>query len=238
MHLTPAVPPGFVSLPPPPIPTPSVNISPSVADHDTTAPHPRVSGTAAAPAAPTVPTVRNHGKKFQRAKARTLVASSVQIAQALAAPSSSTVNAPTPTTTPVAIEFVMPEGFVHAVIDPNTGKSQNYRQLIQGYDAAIWVNGCPNVMGRLLLGFDPKSNNGTDNIRLLDMTKYLRARLQPVSVLLLISARQRKKPPHPIRLWRRQSNLRWQCQYTNCGSIHNQDSPLQHHFNTDVLSQL
>jgi hypothetical protein len=81
---------------------------------------------------------------------------------------------PTPPTTDTAAtaptasattEFATPHGYVHAVINPNMGKSQNYQQLMQGPDANVWIQGCTNEMGQfLLLGIDPTSNTGTDTI--------------------------------------------------------------------------
>jgi hypothetical protein len=79
---------------------------------------------------------------------------------------------PTPTTdleptTTLITELAIPHGYAHAVIDPNTGKSQNYRQLMQGPNAGVWIQGCTNEMGQLLLGIDPTSNTGTDTIRFI-----------------------------------------------------------------------
>lgn len=92
----------------------------------------------------------------------------------------------------------MPHGYAHAVIDPATGKSQNYRQLIQGADADKWVNGCMNEMGRLLLGIDPKSNNGTDTIRCIRHDE-VPAGKTPTYLSIVVDIRPQKEETHRVR---------------------------------------
>ena len=171
-------------------------------------------------AAPTsVPTYESPAtgstRRRQRPKTKgkgTLVASSVQIAQAIAAviPIPTADMAPTPTTAPET-EFVMPHGFAYVVIDPNTSKSQNYGQLIQGPDADNWVNGCTDNMGSLLLGIDPKSNNGTGTIRFI--------RHDEVPAGIVVDIRPQEEETHRVRF-----TCGRRCQH-HCRHLYNQDPP-------------
>jgi hypothetical protein len=90
----------------------------------------------------------------------------MQLAHALATVIPTPTIDPEPTATPNTAPAI-PHGYAHAVIDPTTGKLQNYQQLMQGPDADIWIQGCTNEMGRLLLGIDPASNTGTDTIQFI-----------------------------------------------------------------------
>jgi hypothetical protein len=110
---------------------------------------------------------------------------------------------PTPTTTPEltstpTTEPAIPTGYAHAVIDPNMGKSQNYRQLMQGPDANVWIQGCTNEMGRLLLGIDPSSDTGTDTIRFIGHEE-VPAGKTPTYLSIVVDIRPQKEEMHRVR---------------------------------------
>jgi hypothetical protein len=96
----------------------------------------------------------------------------------------------------VALELVVTHGFAHAIIDP--GKSQEYRQLINGPEADKWIQGCSNKMDRLLLGIDPATNIGTDTIRFIqrnDIPDGKRANYLRIVVVI----RPQKEETHRVR---------------------------------------
>jgi hypothetical protein len=127
----------------------------------------------------------------------TLVASFMQLAQAIATVMPTLTTNPEPTTTPTT-EPAIPHGYAHAVIDPDTGKSQNYRQLMQGPNADVWIQGCTNEMGRLLLGIDPTSNTGTDTIRFIGHDKVPPGKT-PTYLSIVVDIRPQKEETHHVR---------------------------------------
>jgi hypothetical protein len=183
----PSMHPTTAPTPAPTIPTTPTTCTNEPASQKTSATPPRVvpntptAPTGNPPTAPStapalVPTYDSMAKGSTRRRRRpsvkkgkgkgTQVASSMQLAQALATvmptPPTPDTAATTPPTTAAATECAIPHGYAHAVIDPNTGKSQNYQQLMQGPDADVWIQGC-----WLLLGIDPKENTGTDTMRFI-----------------------------------------------------------------------
>jgi hypothetical protein len=199
-------------------PTPSPTTTPSPNTHSkgtaiqtTSATPPRVvplaptAPTTAAPA--TVPTYNNMAQGSTRRRRRpstkkgkgkgTLVASSMQLTQALATVVRTPASDTEPTTTPNT-EPTIPHGYAHAVIDPNTGKSQNYRQLMQGPDAAVWIQGCTNEMSQLLLGIDPTSNTGTDTIRFIGHDEVPTGKT-PTYLSIVVGIQPKKEETHRVR---------------------------------------
>jgi hypothetical protein len=140
---------------------------------------------------------RRLGTKKKGKGTETLVASSVQLAHALATVMPTPTINPEPIATPTT-EPAIPHGYAHAVIDPNTGKSQNYRQLIQGPDADIWIQGCTNEMGRLLLGIDPALNTGTDTIRFIGHEEVPAGKI-PTYLSIVVDIHPQKEETHRVR---------------------------------------
>jgi hypothetical protein len=98
------------------------------------------------------------------------------------------------------VELAIPKGFAYGIICPITGENQEYRKLIQGPDAAKWLQGCTNELGRLLLGIDPAKDgpSGTDTMQFIrhdaipkDKTAtYLR---------IVVDIRPQKEETHRVR---------------------------------------
>jgi hypothetical protein len=54
--------------------------------------------------------------------------------------------------------------YANAVIDPATGASLEYPQLLRGTDAPEWIHGTATEIGRLAQGHHPHSNSGSDTL--------------------------------------------------------------------------
>jgi hypothetical protein len=122
----------------------------------------------------------------------------MQLAQAIATVMPTPTAGPEPSTVTPTTAPAIPHGYAHAVIDPSTGKSQNYRQLMQGPDADVWIQGCTNEMGRSLLGIDPASNTGTDTIRFIGNDK-VPAGKTPTYLSIVVDVRPQKEETHRVR---------------------------------------
>jgi hypothetical protein len=83
-----------------------------------------------------------------------------------------------------ALHLQLPSHFANALLDPITGGKLNFRKLIQGEDAKIWIlNGCVNEIGRLAQGHAGTDIKGTKPSILSPTLISLLAAKQPMFVL-------------------------------------------------------
>jgi hypothetical protein len=126
------------------------------------------------------------------------VANSIHVRQAL------DQVLPDPTTTPSVhlsdIELAMPKGYALGIICPITGENQEYRQLIQGPDAAKWIQGCTNELGRLLHGIDPLKDgpSGTDTIQFIRHDAIPQGK-KATYLRIVVDIRPQKEETHRVR---------------------------------------
>jgi hypothetical protein len=61
------------------------------------------------------------------------------------------------------------KGYALGIICPITGQTQEYCHLIQGPNAAKWIQGCANELGQLLQGINPLKDGpgSTDTIQFI-----------------------------------------------------------------------
>ena len=69
---------------------------------------------------------------------------------------------PTPSTAISHLEWVF--HYANAVIDPATGASLEYPQLMRGPDAPEWIHGTATEIGRLAQGHHPHTTSGSDTL--------------------------------------------------------------------------
>ena len=98
-----------------------------------------------------------------------------------------------------AIKHVQTIPALNAVLDPITGESLTYRQLIRGPDKAIWLQGCANEIGRLAQGLDNSDITGTETIHFIPHTALPEGR-RATYVNIVVDIRPQKSEPHRVRM--------------------------------------
>jgi hypothetical protein len=88
---------------------------------------------------------------------------------------------------------------LNAVLDPITGESLTYRQLIRGPDKEIWLQGCANEIGRLAQGLDNSDIKGTETIHFIPYTAIPEGR-RATYVNIVVDIRPQKSEPHRVRM--------------------------------------
>jgi hypothetical protein len=101
--------------------------------------------------------------------------------------------------------FTTPTHYANSVIDPTTGESREYRQLIKGNTANTWIQGCANEVGRLAQGLHGTSITGTNTIRFIAHTDLPPGRTATY-LRIVVSIRPQKAEPHRVR-WTVGGNL-------------------------------
>jgi hypothetical protein len=87
----------------------------------------------------------------------------------------------------------------NAVLDPVTGASLNYIQLLRGPDRVIWLQGCANEIGRLTQCFQDTSIKGTNAIHFIKPTNLPPGRMATYLLRIVIDVRPQKAEPNRVR---------------------------------------
>lgn len=92
----------------------------------------------------------------------------------------------------------LPAHFANAVMDPITGNDQSYRTLLNGPDAATWINGCANEIGRLAQGRAGTDIVGTETIHFIPASA-LPAGRKATYLRIVVDVKATKAEKHRVR---------------------------------------
>jgi hypothetical protein len=105
------------------------------------------------------------------------------------------------TTEPLLLETPPWHGhhFANSVIDPQTGKSQEYKHLSQGPDKTLWTTSFANELGRLAQGVGTRMPSGTETVFFIKKSQVPVGRKVTYG-RIVVGIRPEKKETHRTRL--------------------------------------
>ena len=93
----------------------------------------------------------------------------------------------------------LPKYFYYSVINEETGKTEEYRHLIKGTNAATWRKSFANELGRLTQGVGDRMKSGTET--LFFIRRYQVPDVRKVTYgRLVVSILPKKEDTHRVRL--------------------------------------
>ena len=123
--------------------------------------------------------------------------------------------------------------YANAVIDPATGASLEYPQLLRGDDAPEWIYGTATEIGRLAQGDHPHSNSGSDTLFFIKHTDKPSDRIATyLRIVAALRPQKNRIQTHSIHRGRRPNRLRRQRQHPNRQPHHRQSSHQQRSLHT------
>ena len=91
------------------------------------------------------------------------------------------------------------QALANPVLDPDSGKLLEYRDLIKGKDKIVWERGMSNEMGRLAQGVGTRMPHGTDTIKFIKYSD-MPTNKKPTYARIVSELRPHKPDPFRIRI--------------------------------------